>query len=71
MTFFMLISLHAESIDECKIHYCDSMSSALCVSGGAASADPRYPLAVKCLSLLNLLLLTAAIVIGIYCKHER
>lgn len=46
------------------------MSRALSVSGGAASADPRYPLAIKCLSLLNLLLLTAAVVIGIYCKHE-
>lgn len=43
------------------------MSSALSVSGGASA---HYPLAIKGLSLLNLLLLTAAVVIGIYCKHE-
>lgn len=46
------------------------MSGALSVSGGAASAAPHYPLAIKCLSLLNLILLMAAVVIGIYCKHE-
>ncbi|XP_029686911.1 C-type lectin domain family 4 member G-like [Takifugu rubripes] len=39
--------------------------------GGAASADPHYPLAIKCLSLLNLILLMAAVVIGIYCAKDN
>lgn len=37
----------------------------------AASAVPHYPLVIKILGLLNFLLLTAAVVMGIYCKHKR
>lgn len=37
---------------------------------GAASAAPNYLLVIKSLGLLNVLLLTAAVVMGIYCKHE-
>lgn len=37
----------------------------------AASAVPRYPLVIKILVLLNFLLLTAAVVMGIYCKHKK
>lgn len=37
----------------------------------AASAVPRYPLVIKILVLLNFLLLTAAVVVGIYCKHKK
>lgn len=38
---------------------------------GGASAYPHYPLVIKILVLLNLLLLTAAVVMGIYCKHKH
>lgn len=37
----------------------------------AASAVPRYPLVIKILGLLNLLLFTVAVVMGIYCKHKK
>lgn len=38
---------------------------------GAASVVPHSPLAIKILGLLNFLLLTAAVVMGIYCKHKK
>lgn len=37
----------------------------------AASAAPRSPLVIKILGLLNFLLLTAAVVMVIYCKHKK
>lgn len=38
---------------------------------GAASVVPHSPLVIKILGLLNFLLLTAAVVMGIYCKHKK
>lgn len=46
--------------------------SVLCLfAAGGASAYPHYLLVIKSLVLLNLLLLTAAVVMGIYCKHKQ
>lgn len=37
----------------------------------AAPAVPQYLLVIKILGLLNFLLLTVAVVMGIYCKHKK